>query len=1021
MFRQRSIAKLFFYGSIAVIFILTLTIMAVFVLNKYLSLGEDLIKIENQYMEEQIQMVKSRVDETIEYIDYNNSQTQQILEESVKERTSYAYSIAHGIYNANKSTRSHTEIKRLIKDTLRSIRFYKDRGYYFIDDMDGNIVLYPTQKQREEEFALNNQDIKGKYIVKDFIEIVKSRGEGHSTYFREKLQDGDETPKEKVSFVKLFEPYNWIIGTGEYIEDVRIDIQEKIISRLDKMRFGKYRQNYFFLIRVHDIKSEDNFGTTLVNPNRPDLIGNKLPLGFKDEKGYEFIRAAARQLQQKSDAVIDYRFRKLGSTKVSPKTAYFRWYKNWNWLIGAGFYHDDMEVIISQRKQELGRQVMREIYLIIGIFILVSFLAILTSRFIAGKIKNEFDVFSNFFKESAKKNEFLDKNRLKVSEFKELADLTNRMMAEKKDGEEALLKAKEAAEKATRAKSEFLANMSHEIRTPMNAIIGMSDILAQTPLKDEQYEYLEIITTSADNLLVIIDDILDLSKIEAGRLDIDHIDFSIREVIEGVADMVAPRAHKKDLELITLIEPDVPEQVLGDSSRLHQIILNLANNAVKFTDRGEIVISAEMTDLQENEEGLKVLFKVSDTGIGIPKEDQRHLFKTFSQLDTTSTRKYGGTGLGLAISKKLVELMGGEIGVKSHGGQGTTFWFTCLFEPIEEGAVKTTVSPADFKDLNLLIVDDNRTNRLILRKYLEGWDCQCDEAENAWQTMEIMRRATKNNQPFEIVLVDFQMPEVSGAELAEQIIKDEKLKNTLLILLSSSTAFQTHEELRESGFSAILYKPVKQSQLARVLGQVMGLVKQDDTNKTNRKAKRLEMESGPLDILLVEDNIFNQKVAIFNLKKHHHNVDLAENGKIAVEKFKNHRYDLVLMDIQMPIMDGYEATGIMRELEKEKFQERGIEVHTPIIAMTANALKEDEEKAFASGMDAHLAKPFNAEKLINIVHQMAYRETDHSEKKIHDRRWRIEDRRKRIDDRRQETEDRRQRTEDRRKKTEERE
>jgi len=861
--------------------------MAVFVLNKYLSLGDDLRKIEKQYMEEQIQMVKSRVDETIEYIDYNNSQTQQILEESVK-------------------------------------------------------------------------------------------------------------------------------------ENVKRDIQEKIIQWITNMRFGKYRQNYFFLLQVHDIQSEENFATTLVNPNRPDLIGNKLPLGFKDEKGHEFIREAAHQLQQKSDAVVNYWFRKLGTTKISPKTAYFRWYKDWNWIIGAGFHHDDMEVIISQRKQELGRLVMREIYLIIGIFILVSFLAVITSRFITRKIKNEFDVFSNFFIDAAKKNEFLDKNQLKVSEFKELADLANRMMADKKEGEEALLKAKEAAEKATRAKSEFLANMSHEIRTPMNAIIGMSDILAQTPLKDEQYEYLEIVTTSANNLLVIINDILDFSKIEAGRLDIDHIDFSIREVIEGVADMVASRAHKKELELITLIEPEVPEQVLGDSSRLHQVLLNLANNAVKFTDRGEIVISAEMTDLQENEKGLKVLFKVRDTGIGISKEDQKHLFKTFSQLDTTSTRKYGGTGLGLAISKKLAELMGGEIGVKSHGGQGTTFWFTCLFEPIEEGAVKTAVATADFKDLRLLIVDDNRTNRLILRKYLEGWECQCDEAESAWQTMEIMRRAVKNNQPFEIVLVDFQMPEVSGAELAELIKKDEKLKDTLLILLSSSTAFQTHEELRQSGFSAILYKPVKQSQLSRVLGQVMGLVKPGDTIKTNGRVKLLGIQTGPLDILLVEDNIFNQKVAIFNLQKYGHRVDLAENGKIAVEKFKNHRYDLVLMDIQMPIMDGYEATGIMRNLEKEKSQQRGIEIHTPIIAMTANALKEDEEKAFASGMDAHLPKPFSAEKLINIVHQMGFPGTGKNREKTDDRRWRTEDRRQSGEDRRQRTEDRRQSAEDRRQTTDDR-
>jgi len=1019
MFRQRSIAKLFFYGAIAVIFILMLTIMVVFVLNKYLSFGDELRKIEKHYTEEQIQAVKSRVDETIEYIDYNNSQTQKILEESVKERTYYAYSIAHGIYDANKTTKNPTEIKRLIRDTLRPIRFYKNRGYYFIDDIEGNIVLYPTQQQQEGESALNNRDVKGKYMVRDFIEIVKSRGEGYSTYYWSKLHDANEKTLQKISFVKLFEPYNWIIGTGEYIEDVRKDIQEKIINRVNNIRFGRNRQNYFFLLQVHDIKSEDNFATTLVNPNQPDLVGKKLPLGFKDEKGREFIREAAQQLQQKSDAVVNYYFRKLGSTKISPKTAYFKWYKDWNWIVGAGVYDDDMEVILSQRKQELGRLVMREISLIIGIFILVSFLAVLTSRFIAGKIKNEFDVFSNFFRESAKKNEFLDKNRLKVSEFKELADLTNRMMADKKEGEEALLKAKEAAEKATRAKSEFLANMSHEIRTPMNAIIGMSDILAQTPLKDEQYEYLEIVTTSANNLLVIINDILDFSKIEAGRLDIDHIDFSIRDVIEGVADMVASRAHKKDLELITLIEPGIPEQVLGDSSRLHQILLNLANNAVKFTDRGEIVISAEMTDLKENEKGVKVLFKVRDTGIGISKEDQQHLFKTFTQLDTTSTRKYGGTGLGLAISKKLAELMGGEIGVKSQGGQGTTFWFTCLFEPIEEGAVKTTISTADFKDLRLLIVDDNRTNRLILRKYLEGWDCQCDEAESAWQTMEILRRAAKNNQPFEIVLVDFQMPEVSGAELAEQIKKDENLKDTLLILLSSSTAFQTHEELRQSGFSAILYKPVKQSQLSRVLGQVLGLARPEDTAKTQGKVRRLEIQHGPLDILLVEDNVFNQKVAIFNLQKYSHRVDLAENGKIAVEKFKNHRYDLVLMDIQMPIMDGYEATRVMRDLEKEKFKQRDIDVHTPIIAMTANALKEDEEKAFASGMDAHLPKPFSAEKLINIVHQLGSPGTGKNPQDPIERRWRTDDRRQGTGDRRQRTGDRRQATEDRRKKTEE--
>jgi signal transduction histidine kinase/CheY-like chemotaxis protein len=978
MARQKSIAKLFSFSSMVVIAILTLAIMGVFIFSEYLKLGEDLKKIEKFFIEEQIKLVKSRVNELIDYIDYNKSQIEQILKESVKERTYFAHTIASGIYNANKNLRSHTEIKQLIRDTLRPLRFYKDRGYYFIDDIEGNIILYPTMRHREGESALNDVDIKGKYIVRDFLEIVKSQDEGFSNYYWYKLQNRQEGPVKKISFVKLFEPYNWLMGTGEYIEDIEKDIQEKVKDRIKVMRFGKYRQNYFFILQIHDVNAEKNFATTLINPNRPDMVGNMLGRDFKDENGNEFMRDVADQLLKNDEAVVNYWFRKLGSVKVSPKTTYFRWHKDWNWIIGAGFHHDDMEIFISQRKQDQGRMVLREIYLIIGIFVLISFFAILTSRYIARKIKNEFNVFSNFFKESAGKNELLDKNKLKVLEFRELADLANRMITGKSEGEKALVKSKEVAEAATRAKSEFLANVSHEIRTPMNAIIGMSDILAQTPLNDEQYEYLEIIDTSANNLLVIINDILDFSKIEAGRMNIDRINFGIRAVIEGVADMVAPRSHKKGLELITLIEPEIPEQVLGDSSRLHQILLNLANNAVKFTEKGEIVISAEMAPLKENEQGIKVQFKVRDTGIGISEEDRRHLFKTFSQLDTTSTRKYGGTGLGLAISKKLTQLMRGEIGVKSLEGQGSTFWFTCLFEPAEEDAVKASISTSDFKGMNVLIVDDNRTNRLILQKYLEVWECQCEEAENAWQTMEIMRRAVKNSQPFDIVLVDFQMPEVSGAELAELIKKDEKLKNTPLILLSSSTAYQTHEELRESGFAALLYKPVKQSQLFRGIGLVMGFVKPEENPRPNGQKIFLEVQTNPLDILLVEDNTFNQKVAIFNLQKYNHRVDLAENGKIAVEKFSNRQYDLILMDVQMPVMDGYEATRTIRKLEKEKFRESGLEHHTPIIAMTANAMKEDEEKAFDSGMDAHLAKPFNAEKLINIVHQMAYQEKENS-------------------------------------------
>jgi len=973
---QKNIARLFFSSFIIVISILTVIILVVSVASKYLKLESDLKKIENQFLQEQIQSVKSRVKELIDYIAYNKSQTEQILKEQIKERTYEAYHIAKSLFNAHRYSKSTIQIKRLIRDTLRTIRFHKNKGYYFIDDLEGNIVLYPTSSHREGESALNDADIKGKYIVRDFIDIAQSQEEGFSTYYFYKQSKPRKGPVKKISFIKLFKPLNWIIGTGEYVEDVEKDIQKKVIMRINSMRFGKEQHNYYFLLQILDINSEKNFVKTLVNPNRPDLVGKTMNRDFKDDRGNEFLREAIRQLKENGEAVVHYWFKKMDIDYSAQKTTYLYLYKDWDWVIGAGFHHDDMQTIITQRKSELGRTVLQEILLIIGIFIMISILAILFSRFIAQKIKNEFDVFSNFFRDSAKKNELLDKNKLHVSEFRELADLANSMITEKKDSEKALLKSKELAEAATRAKSEFLANVSHEIRTPMTAIIGMSDILAQTSLSEEQYEYLEIITTSANNLLVIINDILDFSKIEAGRMNIDRINFNIREIIEGVADMVAPRAHKKQLELITLIEPEIPEQVLGDSSRLHQILLNLTNNAVKFTDTGEIVISAELGKLKENEKGIKILFKVRDTGIGISEKDRKYLFKTFSQLDTTSTRKYGGTGLGLAISKKLTQLMKGEIGVESEENQGSTFWFTCLFEQAEENAGKTTISTSDFKNLRVLIVDDNRTNRLILRKYLEVLDCHCEEAENAKETLDILHQTIEKKQPFDIVLLDFQMPEISGDQLAEKIKSEKRLKTTPLILLSSSTAYQTHEELRENGFADLLYKPIKQSQLTRSIGKIMGFFKPDAPPRPTISKTFPTNQSSSLKILLVEDNTFNQKVAIFNLQKYNHHVELAENGKIAIEKFEENKYDLVLMDIQMPVMDGYEATKVIRSIEKERSKKEGIEIHTPIIAMTANAMKEDEERAIESGMDSHLSKPFNAEKLIAIVHRVAYQEKD---------------------------------------------
>ncbi|MCP5051944.1 MAG: response regulator, partial [bacterium] len=782
---------------------------------------------------------------------------------------------------------------------------------------------------------------------------------------------------EKVTFVKLFKPYDWIIGTGEFLEDVEKEIQEKAKKRIRALGVKKNKKNFLLLLKLEDTADGDDAAVrVLVDPVRPGQEEDSR-LFKNDGKSYLKPGMPAELRDKNEEGVMDGNFRLPGSNNDSLCTTYFRISKGWNWVIGAGFHRNELDAIIARQKDDLAKVVRQEIFLVVGIFIFISLLAIFTSKLVARKIKNEFDVFSVFFRDSVKKNELLDRNRLKVSEFRELADSANTMITDKIDSEKALTKAKDAAEAATQAKSEFLANMSHEIRTPMNAVIGMSDILAQTSLTDEQFEYLEIINTSANNLLVIINDILDFSKIEAGRLNIDRINFNVRDVIEGVADMVAPKAHKKGLELVTLIEPDIPPQLLGDSSRLHQIILNLANNAVKFTDVGEIVVSAQLSpDREEKEDGeVELLFKVKDTGIGIPKDYQKHLFKTFSQLDATSTRKYGGTGLGLAISRKLTELMGGTIGVESRKEEGSTFWFSCRFEVIRDETPQTPMWSQDFRGLKVLIVDDNSTNRFILQKYLQVRDCICEEAADAIEAMVKLRAAADSGSHFDLALLDFQMPEYSGAQLAEMIKGDERTEKTPLVLLSSSTAYQTHEELRRSGFAALLYKPIKQSQLFRGIAGVMGVEKvEEPLNRAEpTDPRRLEeAEKNPLDILLVEDNVFNQKVAMFNLKKFNHRVDLAVNGKLAIEKFQSHRYDLVLMDIQMPVMDGYEATRSIRQLEQEKSEKTGDEIHTPIIAMTANAMKEDVEKSLEAGMDAHLAKPFNAEKFITVVHGIAY-------------------------------------------------